>query len=124
MTEVKLSKVYYFNEDSHLEKLNRHVRIHTDLMPHQVAAATGCKLEEAMEVLMLLFHLYLAEALLLVYHNDHPNIPAKALNISEGLPSLPFICDVCEKEISNPDELSYDFLFKKKDDIQFVLEKQ
>lgn len=121
-TKVNLSKFYCFNEGAHLRELNRLVRIHTDLMPHQVAVATGCGLKEAMEVLMLLFHRHLAEVFLLVYHNDHPDTPAQALNISEGLPSLPFICDLCEEEIRDPNELSYDFLFKISDDIQFVVE--
>jgi hypothetical protein len=91
-------------------------------MPHQVAAATGCELEEAMEVLMLLYDQYLAEALLLVYHNEHLDAPATAVSISEGLPSLPFICSVCEKGISDPKELSYDFLFRLNGKILFVVE--
>jgi len=121
--KVNLYSICCFSESDRLRELNRLVAIHTDLMPHQVAAATGCELKEAMEVLVLLYHLYLADAFTLVYHNEHPNTPAIALEVSKGVPpALPVICPLCEKEINDPNELSYGFLVKLNENVEFVVQ--
>ncbi len=53
-----------------------------------------------------------AHAFLLTYHDDHPNVPSLTTNITAGFPVTPFICDVCERTITERSQLSYDFLFK------------
>lgn len=121
MKAISLEHFPYFNDDRPLQQLNRLVEIKADLMPHQVAVATGCSLDEAMGILLLLFNSSLVEALLLVYHNDHLDAPPiLARNILDGPPLLPFTCDICQNEIKHRDELSYDFLFKKASNIQFI----
>jgi hypothetical protein len=92
-------------------------------MPHSVANATGCSLKQAMELLLSLSDQYIVEPYLLVYHGTHPgDPPILARNMLDGFPSLPFACDLCEEKVNSRDELQYDFLFKKADDIEFVLE--
>ncbi len=90
----------------------------------EVAVATGCGLNAAMEVLMLLFHLAAADAFILVYHDDHPTVPVLATKISEGLPTLPFTCEVCEGVVTDKSHLLYDFIFKLHESIQFVSEER
>ena len=91
-------------------------------MAHQIAAATGCGIDESLAVLLLLLRLSVVEGFLLVYHNTHleDNPPAMARDIFDGLPPLPFNCDICQKEVADSAELSYDFLFKLIDEIHFV----
>ena len=123
METVSLRHFPYFNNDKPLQELNHLVDVHgNNLEAHQVAAATGCRLDEAMGILLLLFNSSLAEAFLLVYHNDHADgPPILARRILDGLPPLPFTCDICQGEIENREELSYDFLFKMADSIRFVV---
>lgn len=71
---------------------------------------------------MLLYHLNAVDAFLLVYHDDHPAVPALAADISEGLPPLPLTCEVCEGIITDKSHLSYDFLFRFHGPVQFVSE--
>ena len=108
---ININRLPCFEEKTPVERLNQHLQKNRELMPHEVAGVTGCKLEEAMQLLMLLFHLEAAELLLLVYHNDHLTTPAEARPIADGYPPLPFKCSLCEEDISDEDELSYDFLF-------------
>jgi hypothetical protein len=122
MKAINLKRFPYFNKDRPLRELNHLAEIHDNLMPHQVAAATGCSLDEAMGVLLLLVDRALVEAFLLVYHNAHPDIPVLARSMLEGFPTPPLTCKICEKDIEQGTELSYDFLFKKTDDITFVVE--
>jgi hypothetical protein len=121
-SEVRLRRFRCSDRIRALRELNDLVAVHRELMPHQVAAATGCELELAMEILLTLYDRELAEQLLLVYHNTHLDAPIKALDITEGPPALPFVCDGCQAEISDPDDLSYDFLFRLRDQVQLVVD--
>jgi len=122
MKTVNLEHFAFFSEGQSLERLNAQLRAPASLMPHQVAASTGCSLTDAMAVLLLLADTCAATPLLLVYHKAHPDgPPILARSIVEGLPSCPLVCDHCEEEIDDPDELWYDFLFKLTEKVQFVL---
>lgn len=123
--QVDLHKLPCFSDRNRIAALNRLVATNPDLMPHQVAAATGCLLKEAMLLLMLLYDRHLVEAFTLVYHIAHPDTPpAQALHmeISDGLPSFPIRCPLCEEEIDSPSEVTYGFLFVLSEDVQFVTE--
>lgn len=93
-------------------------------MPHQISAATGCTQKDAMVILMLLYHENLTEPFLVVYHVSDPDTPILIRKFEEGPPSVPFSSPLDEKEITNSDELTYDFLFKLPEDvdIRFVFE--
>jgi len=93
-------------------------------MPHQVASATGCTLDEAMKLLMFLASIDIVETLLLVYHlNENTETPSPIMMrpLNEGPPKLPFTCDECGQQIANQNELSYDFIFrfKHRDKVHF-----
>ena len=123
--QVNIHKLTFLSDRDKIKVLNRLVATNPDLMPHLVAAATGCLLEEAMQVLMLLYDLHLADAFTLVYHSAHPDTPpaqALRIDISDGLPSFPIQCSLCEEEIANSSEVTYGFLFVLNEDIQFVTE--
>lgn len=115
-----LVKLDYFHEDENLAKLNEFVSRHTRLMPHELVGATGCDYDEALAVLLILFYSNVAELFLQIYHNDHSNLLIDSRKISDGFPILPYRCSACDKEISNPDELSYDFAFKVTTQVEFV----
>jgi hypothetical protein len=115
------SSLACLTEDAHLIQLNRMLRVHSDLMLHQLSVAIGCDTAEAMEVLLLLVDKAAADAYLLVYHNLHPEgPPIQMVPITKGLPSLPFICDTCEEVIDSESDLFCDFLFRIRRDVQFV----
>jgi len=123
--QVDIRKIPCFSDRNRIAVLNRLVVTNPDLMPHQVAAATGCTLEDAMQVLMLLYDLHLVEAFTLVYHSVHPDAPpaqALRMDISDGLPSFPIQCPLCEEKIDSPSEVTYGFLFVLNEDVQFVTE--
>jgi hypothetical protein len=105
--QVNIHKLPCFSDRKRIAALNRLVATSPDLMAHQVAAATGCLFEQAMQVLMLLYDLRLAEAFILVYHDAHPDTPpahALRIHISDGLPSFPLRCPLCEGLIESSSE--------------------
>ncbi|MBS4059423.1 MAG: hypothetical protein KG029_03400 [Bacteroidetes bacterium] len=53
--------------------LNQFAKINKSLMPHAIAVATGCRLEEAMTLLLFLHGKSMVKGYLLVYHNQHPD---------------------------------------------------
>jgi len=88
--------------------------MHSGLMPHQIASATGCSLDEAMSLLLHLSTLDIAKAKTLVYHiNDNTDPPVSILtrNLNEGPPELPLVCPICGQDIENYEELLFDFIF-------------
>jgi hypothetical protein len=110
--------------ENSLQSLNRLVELNELLMPHQVASATGCTLDEAMKLLMFLASIDIVETFLLVYHlnEDTETIsPVMMRPLNEGPPKLPFICNKCGQQITNQNELSYDFIFrfKHQDKVRF-----
>ena len=121
MQTINLTSFPCLGKEAQLQSLNNLVDISDSLMPHQIAVATGCSIDEALAVLLLLLRLSTVKGFLLVYHSGHEdnNPPIMARNIFDGLPILPFICEVCQKEIINANELSYDFLFKLIEKVHF-----
>lgn len=122
MRTITLNNLPCLGKKGQLQKLNELLKISDSLMPHQVAIATGCGMDDALALLLLMLRLSVVEGFLLVYHNAHldGNPPIMARSIFVGLPELPFSCDVCGREIVNANEVSYDFLFKLKEEIQFA----
>lgn len=120
--KIQLRSLSFFREPSRIQKLNDLFEIQDTLMPHQVAVATGCSYDDAFTILLLLYHRYLAESYLLVYHNQHNNTPILALGISEGLPELPIQCDLCDVAIENEKELSYGFIFSMNSRVIFGID--
>ena len=119
--QLALHRLPSFRNTSQVQKLNDVFAIQNTLMPHQVAVATGCSLDDALTILLLLYDRYLAESFLLVYHVSHPEQPILTRKLSEGPPSVPVQCDLCERVIENDDELAYDYLFKTRDQINLSL---
>ena len=119
MQEVNVTYFSAFSGANRLQKLNDFVQDRVTLMPHEMAIATGCSLVEATALLMLLYHLYIADPYLLVFHKSHPFEMILKLPLEGGLPKLPLVCDLCEDEITDPDSLFYDFEFKLKSNVQF-----
>jgi hypothetical protein len=92
-------------------------------MPHQLAVQTGCSLKDAIALLLMLHILSIADGMLLIYHNSHPDAPPIMIkNFLDGLPEVPFVCDMCQNEIKNRHELSYDLFFKQNMLVQFTVE--
>lgn len=123
MKTLNLKHFPSFKREGILKNLNELVEHQKELMPHQVAVAAGCTLDEAMGILMLLTADEMAEAYLLVYHTTHDNssqAPIMARKLTEGFPETPFTCDDCGQEINSTHNLRYDFLFKIKEDMQFI----
>lgn len=104
--------------------VNRLFQRRRESMMHEIATATGCKLEEAAGMFYLLFSRDAAIAFILVYHKQHNDLPVYSHRIpmAEGLPSVPLHCNVCDEEIETLDELTFDLQFQLVKDIEFVSE--
>jgi hypothetical protein len=91
-------------------------------MAHEISGATGCSLQEATGLLLLLLNRGLMGAQILVYHNTHLHDPVSfaAIDLFEGFPALPIQCPVCDQILTMQEELAYDFLFTKIMDIELV----
>ncbi len=122
---VELSSPAFFGKRENLNRLNRHFAMHDDFMLHQITAAVRCTRQDALDVMLLLYHLRLAEISLLVYHNDMPSPPILSRRLIEGPPTLPFISRLDERCITSPDELSYDLVFSltESTDVRFTFER-
>lgn len=72
MINVDIWKVTQFRDQARLERLNEHIRIHTSFQAHQIATATGCKLDVALHILSLAV---IAGALkeTTIFYNRHTN---------------------------------------------------
>lgn len=120
-SKVNLRSFPYFSDTSSLSKLNRHFKLHSDFMSHQLAAATGCEFKDALDILFLLYHFDLVSAYLVVYHKNDTESPILITSYISGPPNVPFRNPVTDSWIYDRDELLYSFLFKLKDpDIEFV----
>ena len=124
MRELSLRQFACFSNSQVLQRLNNLLSSRNAVMPHEVASATGCSLREAMAFLLLLYVNSVAEVALLVYdkHDESdPLVPFVSRDITEGIPSLPIVCDVCGREISEPNDLGYDFLFRIVAPVRFAI---
>ncbi len=125
MTEILSIKQFdCFNTLTKVDRLNHLISFHNDLMPHQVAIATGCGVYEAMGLLLYLSSLSLVKPKLLVYHmNDLIDPPNYILSRDAelGFPDLPLICDECGEEIESYDDLRFEFSFILNEKIVFGL---
>lgn len=110
--QVNLDKLPCLEDSVSLETLNRLFRSRDAVMLHELATSTGCSQQESMFLLMYLYDLRLAEPFLLVYHEDHLDVPILSRKLLDGFPSVPFTCPECERNITSTDQLSYDYSFK------------
>jgi hypothetical protein len=120
---LSLSRFHCFSKSSTLLKLNSLAEIHDSLMPHQVASATGCELDDAMALLLFLSTISVVQAKLFVYHIFDTNDPPVSIYVSDiakGPPKLPIICENCGQTIESYDELSFDFVFLFKKKVKFA----
>lgn len=121
MRTVSLYSLPCFSDSDIIEELNRIGSGQATLMPHVLAIQTGCALEEATALLLLLLRLSIVEGLLLVYHNAHiEDPPIIARDLLDGLPDVPLVCDICQEKVFNRGDLSYDFMFRLKESVQFT----
>ena len=114
MRYIDVSEWMCLGQPSSVQILNRMMEAQPDLMPHQVAGATGCTLEQAMDFLLFLASQEVADPRLLVYHNveEHEGVPVASFPLRDGVPRLPFFCEECDLEIDDLSELQFDFLFR------------
>jgi hypothetical protein len=122
MEVLSIKQFQCFNSSNKLDRLNNLVYLHNSLMPHQVAAATGCDLDDAMGLLLYLSSLSLVKPKLLVYHtNDLIDPPNYILSrdIELGFPELPFVCSECGETIESYEYLRFEFAFILKEKVVF-----
>lgn len=124
VTKINLNNFPYFRDPSNLEKLNRHIRLHPDFMLHQIAIATGCTYEDAMGILMLLYHQELTDVFLVIYHTSQSDTPILTNRFVDGLPLTPFVNPATDEVIESLNELTYEFLFRlKESDLIFIFKR-
>lgn len=110
--EVNLySEFPYFSSEDRIQQLNRIVRLHTELSPQVIMTATGCSFQQALQILLVLFELELAEAFILVYLRDDPDVYIAKRHIRDGPPKFPFQYDHGDQVVNDPNEVLYGFEF-------------
>ena len=111
MQTIDLSNLSWFS-DKQIADLNRFIKINTSLTPHAIAVATGCRLEEAMALLLFLYGKSMVKGYLLVYHKTHPDFQIEKRDLREGLPSSSnYLCSVCDGLALVEEDMLFDFEF-------------
>jgi len=107
--------------DSQKLLLSKHFsKADSNIMPHQLAAMLGLKYSTALVLLTLLGLSECTKSSLLIYHNCALSVPAGAIPYGTGFPKLPWRCSLCEEEVEDYSELSFDVMFKALEPIEFV----
>lgn len=101
-----------FGSTQNNEKLKELIEHTKTIMPHQLAAATGCGLNACLDYLWMLAHQNLATPSHLVYHQhtDHADFPILSYPYTTQL-TYPFTCEECEQSITSPDEITTGIMF-------------
>jgi hypothetical protein len=123
---VPIDAFPFFAEEWRLERLNRTVERSQQLMAQQIAGATGCDVQVAFNFLMYLVNSFLADPYLLIYcleNASDPPHPIDSRPLSDGPPSLPYICPDSGYEVTDRDELAYDVMFVLRDPVYFVVDQ-
>lgn len=119
MSTVNLTNLGLFSKKQ-VTLLNDLVSVNKQLMPHVVAIATGCRLEEAMALLIYLYDKSIVDGFILAYHSKHQDFYFLKHPLKEGLPRVGEVfCQVCEEYIEDESELLYDFEFVLNKDVDF-----
>ena len=120
MKIVNLSSLACFDTKK-IALLNSLSDVNQSLMPHTIAGATGCRLYEAMALLLYLYGEYLVNGYLLVYHDAHVDFYVEKRPIGAGLPPKgEYFCQICEESI-DAERLFFDFEFIPVTRLQFTL---
>ena len=109
---INLSNLNLFNTKQ-IALLNEFIKVNKSLMPHAIAVAVGCRLEDSITLLLFLYGKTLVTGYLLVYHKAHPDFFIYKRDIKDGLPlpSKSYLCPVCDGEEISNDDLLFDFEF-------------
>jgi hypothetical protein len=119
MQTINLSKLNWFSAKQ-IAQLNHFIKVNTSLTPHAIAVATGCRIQEAMALLLFLYGKSMVNGYLLVYHKKHPDFYIEKRELKEGLPKSNYLCPVCDGiEISDEDML-FDVEFSLKQNSEFT----
>lgn len=99
------------------------IEVNQSLMPHSVAAATGCNRAEALTLLLMLYGSNVVNGFILIYHHPHIDVPVDRRPLKDGLPPKgPFECPICETVVVDENGLYFDFEFLLIEKVEFLLE--
>jgi hypothetical protein len=118
---INLSKVPYFSNPKRLNRLKDFLSRRDDFMVHELAVATGCSLDDALKVCILIWHFRVAEIYVLLNRLDLSSNPIYTAKLSDGPPALPFYSEDNDVEIESLDNVSYEFHFVLFADADFTL---
>lgn len=120
MTIFDPSEVEYFRDKKRVALLNAFLEVNLSMMPHSIAVATGCSVDEALKLLLLLYSHYLVEGYLLLYHVEHLDLPFERRVLHKGLPpSEPITCSICEKSDIPDSDIYFDLEFSPLSPLKF-----
>jgi hypothetical protein len=123
MLTINLNNFRFLSRNK-IEDLNHFVAVNKSLMPHAIAVAVGCSVEEATTILLYLYGKDLVDGYILVYHVSHLENYFEKRRIAEGfLLKKDFVCPVCELLHDNLEELFYDLEFRLRDEIEFQVDQ-
>jgi len=107
-----------------LQELNGHFLIHPNFMPHQIAVAAGCTVQEADQLIDYLCQKGYGKVKWLIYHITHDDVPVAITDQPNASDYLPFICPECELEVTDPKQCFYGRMFFPNRTIQFATESR
>jgi hypothetical protein len=121
MTDFTCEGILDFLTEEQKEKLNnKFTSSAQNLMPHEVANPVGLKYSEVLAIFTVLQAEGFCKNLLLIYHSCDQDRFIKATPYEEGIPQLPYICELCQEIIEDTDELSFEVMAKIQDSIKFI----
>lgn len=108
-------------DDSQKLLLSKHFsQVGSNMMPHQLAAILGLKPSTALVILTILGLSDSTKSSFLIYHNCDKSVPSGAIPYGTGLPKLPWRCSLCDQEVEDYSELSFDMMVTALDPIEFI----
>lgn len=109
-------RIPYFSKSIRLIALNDIVSLHQRLTPNIVMMSTGCSFKQALQVLWLLFEFGYAQAFILVYLKDDPEVFIERRSLFDGLPEFPLVYDFGSKIVETSQDVLYSFEFVRNAD--------
>jgi hypothetical protein len=79
-----------------------------EIMPHTMAIELSVSRADGLAIIAVLQAENLVESKLLIYHTCDPHVPAGFVPFGQGLPQLPWTCDLCDGIVEDYEDLSFD----------------
>ena len=121
MSRFECNGVLSFITHEQKEILNaRFAESNAKVMPHELSGPLSISYSQAISVLTALQALGFAQNYIVVYHSCEPDLPISYTKFEDGFPALPWVCENCQEEVENFEELSFGIMAISNRQIHFI----